>query len=137
MICTNCDGGARGNPGPSAIGVIIRDDDNILEKHAEKLKGKLTNNVAEYLALIKSLELVQKYTSDELTCFLDSELVVKQLLGEYNVRDKKIIPLFLIVQKLQVNFKKINYKHVPRSDKYQKLADYILNKELDKIEIKG
>jgi ribonuclease HI len=132
MICTNSDGGARGNPGPAAIGVVIRDTEKILEKYSEKLKGNLTNNVAEYRALIKALELAKKYTKDELTCFLDSELVVKQMLGEYSVNDKKLIPLFLTVQKLQENFNKINYKHVPRSDKFQKIADYILNQELDK-----
>ena len=132
MICTNSDGGSRGNPGPAAIGVVIRDTEKILEKYSEKLKGNLTNNVAEYRALIKALELAKKYTKDELTCFLDSELVVKQMLGEYSVNDKKLIPLFLTVQKLQENFNKINYKHVSRSDKFQKIADYILNQELDK-----
>jgi len=132
MFFVNSDGGAIGNPGPSAIGIVIREEENILEKYSEKLKGNITNNVAEYTALIKALELAKKYTKDELTCLLDSELVVKQMLGEYSVNDKKLIPLFLIVQKLQENFKKIYYKHVPRSDKFQKIADYILNKELDK-----
>jgi len=134
MIYLNSDGGARGNPGPAAIGIVIRDEENVLEKYSEKLKGKLTNNVAEYLALIKSLELVLKYTKEDIICVLDSELVVKQLLGEYRVKDKKLIPLFLEVQKLQENFKKITYKQVSRNDRFQKIADYLLNQELDKNE---
>ncbi len=129
MIYTNSDGGSRGNPGPGAIGVIVRNDGNILEKYSEKI-GNSTNNIAEYKALVKALELASKHT-DELTCFLDSELIVKQLLGEYKVRNEKLLPLFLEVQKLQENFKKINYVHVSRWNKFQKIADKLLNVELD------
>ena len=101
MIYTNSDGGARGNPGPGAIGVIVRDDEKILTKYSGEVGKFVTNNIAEYEALIKALELASNYTNDELTCFLDSELVVKQLLGEYRVKDPKLLPLFLKVQKLQ------------------------------------
>lgn len=128
MIYTNSDGGARGNPGPGAIGVVVRRDDNILEMHSEKL-GKVTNNIAEYKALIKAMELALKY-DDEITCFLDSELVVKQLLGEYKVKNEKLLGLFVEVQKLQNNFKKIKYLHVSRWDKFQQMADTLLNMEL-------
>jgi len=131
MIYTNSDGGARGNPGPGAIGVIVREDNNILLEYTEKIPGKVTNNYAEYMALIKALELVQKYTSKEVTCIMDSELVVRQLLGEYQVRDPKLEKLFLQVQELQKNFEKINYQHVRRKDKFQTHADYLLNKKLD------
>ena len=130
MIYTNSDGGSRGNPGPGAIGVVIRKEENILEMYGEKI-GNVTNNVAEYKALIKALELASKHT-DELTCFLDSELIVKQLLGEYKVRNEKLLPLFLEVQKLQENFKKIRYIHVSRWDKFQQMADNLLNMELDR-----
>ena len=130
MIYTNSDGGSRGNPGPGAIGVIVRNDGNILEKYSEKI-GNSTNNIAEYKALVKALELASKHT-DELTCFLDSELIVKQLLGEYKVRNEKLLPLFLEVQKLQENFKKIRYIHVSRWDKFQQMADSLLNMELDR-----
>lgn len=132
MIYTNSDGGARGNPGRGAIGVIIRNDDKILEEYGEMLKGVVTNNVAEYEGIIKALELVSKYTQKEITCILDSELVVKQLLGIYKVRNPKMKELFLRVQKLQLRFDKITYVHRPRNDKYQKMADWLLNKELDK-----
>lgn len=131
MIYTNSDGGARGNPGPAAVGVTIRDEEGLLLEYKEKLKGKRTNNYAEYWGLIRALQLAKKYTTDELTCILDSELVVKQLLGEYRVKSPKLKPLFLKVQKLQEDYKKIIYKHVPRKDKYQKMADWLVNKALD------
>jgi ribonuclease HI len=132
MIYTNSDGGARGNPGPGAIGVLVRDDDKILIKYSLKIGENVTNNIAEYEGLIKALELALNITDKEITCILDSELVVKQLLGEYAVRDRKLLPLFLRVQKLQDKFEKINYKHVSREDKYQVIADELLNEELDK-----
>lgn len=131
MIYTNSDGGARGNPGPGAIGVIVRDDNQIIRKHSEKI-GEVTNNIAEYKALIKALELAGKQTKGELTCFLDSELLVKQLLGEYKVRNPELMKLFLEVQRLQEDFEKITYKHVPRANKYQKIVDKLLNRELDR-----
>lgn len=131
MIFTNSDGGARGNPGPGAIGVIVREDEKILEEHGEKLDGTVTNNVAEYNGVIKALELAKKYTEDEITCILDSELVVRQLLGEYKVRHPKMLELFAQVKSLEKNFKKVTYKHVNRTDKFQKMADYLVNKALD------
>ena len=132
MIYTNSDGGARGNPGPGAIGVIVRKDGEILTKYSAKIGKFVTNNIAEYEALIKALELASSYTKDELTCYLDSELVVKQLLGEYRVRNPKLLELFLRVQKLQENFEKIIYKHVSRLDKFQQIVDELLNEELDR-----
>jgi len=132
MIYTNSDGGARGNPGPGAVGVIIRRDGDILTKYSQKIGEFITNNVAEYEALIKALELASRFTNDEITCCLDSQLVVKQLLGEYRVRHPQILELFLKVQKLQNNFKTIKYIYVSREDKFQKMADELLNEELDK-----
>jgi len=132
MIFTNSDGGARGNPGLGGIGVIVREDEKILTKYSAKIGKFVTNNIAEYEALIKALELASKFTNDELTCVLDSELVVNQLLGKYKVKHPNLIPLFLKVQKLQDNFKKIKYVHVSREDKFQVLADELLNDELDR-----
>mgnify|MGYP001613551793 FL=1 len=118
MIYTNSDGGSRGNPGPGAIGVLVRRDDSILETYGEKI-GKATNNVAEYKALIKALELAKKYTGDEVVCVLDSQLIVRQLFGEYRVHNSELMKLFLEVQKLQENFKKIKYIHVRRHNVFQ------------------
>lgn len=132
MIFTNSDGGARGNPGPGAIGIIVRDDEKILIRYSAKIGKFVTNNIAEYEALIKALELASKITTDELTCFIDSELVVNQLLGKYKVVNHKLLELFLRVQKAQENFKKIKYVHVSREDIFQQIADELLNDELDK-----
>lgn len=132
MIYTNSDGGARGNPGAGAIGVLVRTENTILIKHSSFIGRFVTNNVAEYHALIKALELAATQTNDEVTCFLDSELVVKQLLGEYRVTNKNLLELFLKVQELQENFKKIKYVHVRREDPYQQIVDELLNDELNK-----
>ena len=132
MIYTNSDGGARGNPGPGAIGIVIRDNEKILTKYSAKIGKFITNNVAEYTALIKAMEMVSKITNEEITCNLDSELVVKQLNKEYKVRDPKMIELFLVVQALTRRFERVNFKHVPRDDKFQMIADELVNEELDK-----
>ena len=125
------DGGARGNPGPAAIGVVIKDDkDKILKEHSEYL-GKLTNNQAEYLALLKGLQLAKELKPQEVICYLDSELIVKQMKQEYRVRDKDLQPLFIRVWNAAIGLKKVNYQHVPRS--LNKEADKLLNLELDKI----
>lgn len=134
MIYTNSDGGARGNPGPGAIGILVRDEGKILSKYSMKIGKSVTNNVAEYEALIKALEIASHHTDRELTCCLDSELVVKQLLGEYKVRDPRLMELFLKVQKLQERFRKVKYVHVSREDTFQKIVDEMLNAELDKRE---
>lgn len=131
MIYTNSDGGSRGNPGQGAIGVLIREDESIITMYSEKI-GNVTSNIAEYKALIKALELGSGYTKDEITCFLDSELIVKQLLGEYRVKNKALLQLFLKIQKLQENFKKIKYVHVKRSNNFQQIVDALLNIEFDK-----
>jgi ribonuclease HI len=131
MIYTNSDGGARGNPGPGAVAAIVRSEGEILTKSSKFIGQLVTNNVAEYEGLIHALELASTVTKGEITCFLDSELVVKQLLGEYKVRNQNILPLFLKVQKLQENFKKIKYAHISREDNFQKIVDELLNDELD------
>jgi len=131
MIYTNSDGGARGNPGKGAIGVLVRDEDKILRKYAIKIGDYVTNNIAEYEALIKALEIAGEFTKGELTCFLDSELVVNQLLGKYRVKNNKLLILFRKVQKLQENFKEITYVHVSRWNKYQIIVDKLLNHALD------
>ena len=130
MIYTNSDGGSRGNPGPAAIGALVRNNDSILATCGEKI-GKATNNVAEYKALIKAMELAKKYTDDEITCVLDSQLIVKQLLGEYQVKSPELMKLFLEIQKLQENFKKIKYVHVSRWNQFQQIVDNVLNMEMD------
>ena len=131
MIYINSDGGARGNPGKGAIGIILRDGEKIIKKYSRKI-GNVTNNVAEYTALIKALEFASEITKNEITCYLDSELVVNQLLGKYKVNNPNLRELFCHVQQLQENFSKIKYIYVSRWDKFQKITDRLLNKELDR-----
>ena len=133
MIYTNSDGGSRGNPGPGACAAIVRREGEILTKYSKFLGKFLTNNQAEYEGLIMALELASKITDGDIICVLDSELVVKQLMGEYKVKDKKLLPLFLKVQKLQENFKTIKYQHASRWDKFQRIADELLNDELNRM----
>ena len=130
MIFTNSDGGSRGNPGPGAIGVIVRNEGTIISKYSGFIGRNVTNNMAEYEALIMALRMAQKH-GKKVTCILDSELVVKQLLGQYRVRDPKLLPLFLKVQKLQEDFEEIIYKHASRLDEFQVMADELVNEELD------
>ena len=130
MIITNSDGGSRGNPGPGAIGVIIRNERTILSRYSGFIGRNVTNNMAEYEALIMALRMAIKH-GKKVTCILDSELVVKQLLGEYKVRDKKLLSLFLKVQKLQEEFDEIIYKHASRWDEFQLITDELVNEELD------
>src|SRR3989344_1979071 len=130
MIYTNSDGGARGNPGPGAVAVLVRDEGTILTKYSAFIGREVTNNIAEYQALIAALELASKF-GKEITCVLDSELVVNQLLGKYRVRDHKLMPLFLRVQELQDRFNNIKYVYVSREDRFQQIVDEMLNQELD------
>ena len=130
MIFTNSDGGSRGNPGPGAIGVIVRDEGKILSRYSGFIGRNVTNNMAEYEALIMALRMAQKH-SKKVTCILDSELIVNQLLGRYRVKDRKLLALFLKVQKLQEDFDEIIYKHVSREDNFQLVADELVNEELE------
>lgn len=132
-LITNSDGGARGNPGPGAIGIVVREGNKILTMSSQRIGKFVTNNIAEYEALIKALEIARPLTK-EVHCCLDSELVVKQLLGEYRVKNRRLLELFLKVQKLQEHFDKVAYEHVKRDDKFQILADGLVNQELDNSE---
>ncbi|MAG11007.1 ribonuclease H [Candidatus Pacearchaeota archaeon] len=131
MIYTSSDGGCRGNPGPGAIGVLVRKDKTILTKYSAFIGRQITNNIAEYEALIKALEMASKF-GKKITCCLDSELVVNQLFGKYKVKNPRLLPLFLKVQKLQENFDLIRYRYVRRENYYQRIADELLNRELTK-----
>lgn len=122
------DGGARGNPGPAGIGGVLYEDEKIIDSLSEYI-GETTNNVAEYKALIVGLELAIKNKIDTLECFLDSELVVKQLNREYKVKNKDLAKLFLLAWNLSLKFKKINFSHVRRE--MNKEADALVNKALD------
>lgn len=123
------DGGSRGNPGNSAIGFVVLLNDTEIFRY-NKCIGIATNNIAEYTALIYALTYLTKTAiKADITCFLDSELVVKQLLGIYKVKDPKILKLFTIVKTLQAELKSITFVHVPRAQ--NKIADKLVNLALD------
>jgi ribonuclease HI len=93
--------------------------------------GIATNNQAEYNALLKALKIAKKYEADEVLCYLDSELVVKQLKGLYKIKNKKLQKFLSEIKKLEKGFKKISYEHVGRENKIISEADKLVNKKLD------
>lgn len=123
------DGGARGNPGPAAIGVVLSGADGKELATIARAIGISTNNVAEYSALLAGLELAQVNKVRNLICYLDSELVVKQLNREYKVKDVELAKLFIRVWNVSQKFKEIAFKHVPREK--NKRADGLVNQALD------
>lgn len=117
------DGAARGNPGPAGIGVVILDENNKRVKDYYKYVGETTNNVAEYNALIYGLQEAHMLGSKDVVLHMDSELVAKQLKGEFRVKNSNIKPLFEQAIHLINGFQKIEIK----------LIDRTLNKEADKL----
>lgn len=129
-ITTFTDGGARGNPGPAAIGVVIKDENNLtLDAYGEYL-GKQTNNFAEYSALISALKRAKELGATEVECVLDSELVTKQMQGFYKVREPSLQKLFILAYNAAAQFKKVKYRHTLREN--NKEADKLVNEILDK-----
>lgn len=128
-LITYTDGGARGNPGPAALGVVVKDDTGkILAAYGEYL-GHQTNNYAEYMALLSALKKAATLGATEVDCILDSELVVKQMRGEYKVKEPTLQKLFVQVFNTAEQFKKVTYRHTLRAN--NKEADAEVNKTLD------
>ena len=131
------DGGSRGNPGPSAFGVLIFDDQkNILKKYSQYI-GEATNNEAEYQALIFALKKTKALFGKEqikktpVEIMSDSELLVKQMKGEYKILNPRIQPLFLKAWNLRIDFGKLKFFLIPREKNRE--ADRLVNETLSKI----
>ncbi|MFA5211546.1 MAG: ribonuclease HI family protein [Patescibacteria group bacterium] len=123
------DGGARGNPGPAATGIVIKNETGkTLANYGEYL-GKQTNNFAEYSALISSLKKALELKADELEIFVDSKLVCEQLNRRWKVKEPTLQKLFIEAYNLMQKFKKVNIKHTYREG--NKEADAEVNKILD------
>jgi ribonuclease HI len=122
------DGAARGNPGPAAIAYVIAEPNHPPVEYAETI-GTATNNVAEYSALIAALERAAEMGLNELTIFSDSELMVKQMAGEYRVKHPDLLPLFEAASALRRRFAKVSLSHVRREQ--NKRADELGNIALD------
>jgi len=129
-IIIHSDGGARGNPGPAGIGAVLNSEAGLVLAEISKYLGETTNNQAEYQALIAGLEKAKELKAEELDCYLDSELVVKQLNREYKVKNAELAPLFLKVYNLSLSFKKIKFIHVRRE--FNKEADKLANEAMDR-----
>ncbi|MDT8337352.1 MAG: ribonuclease HI family protein [Candidatus Izemoplasmatales bacterium] len=127
-LIINTDGGARGNPGPAGIGVVFSDENGEIVAKFKEYIGEATNNVAEYRALILALDKAKNFECQEIECRLDSELIVKQLKGEYKVKDEKMKDLYAKVQEL-IFFKTVNFIHVRREK--NKEADTLVNEAID------
>lgn len=133
-IIIHTDGGARGNPGPAAIGIVIQGE--IGKKEYGEYIGETTNNEAEYKAVIfafkklKQLVGSEKCKDTEVEFLLDSELVVKQLNKEYKLKDKNIQNFFIEIWNLTFDFGGVSFRYIPREENSE--ADRIVNQVLDK-----
>ncbi len=125
------DGGARGNPGPAAIAFIALNGDGQTVRADSCFIGIHTNNQAEYEALLLALKFALDQKAQEVICHLDSELVVKQLNGEYSVKNYELQQLWQKIQALKRNFRKISFVNVPRTNLQTQRADALVNKTLD------
>ena len=126
-----CDGGARGNPGPAAIGYLLLDPEgHTVESRADSL-GTATNNVAEYRALIAGLEAAARHHASPLTVCMDSELVVRQMTGEYRVKHAGLKPLNAAAREAAARVPRVEFRSVPREE--NALADRLVNEMLDRI----
>lgn len=130
LICYT-DGGARGNPGPSGIGVVLMNEAaDVKEAEISEYLGHGTNNQAEYTALLRCLEKARELQADTVHVRLDSELVVKQMSGEYKVKNAELQKLFLKIWNLRQEFKKVTFEHVRRE--FNKEADRLANEAMDR-----
>jgi len=139
-IIVYTDGGSRGNPGSAALGVVIEGVGKQIKEYAEFL-GEMTNNEAEYHAIIFALKKLrqligrEKLTKTEVEIRSDSELVARQLRGEYKVEEKNLQPLFMKVWNLKFDFPKLIFKEVSREENQRadKLVNAVLDKESNKL----
>jgi ribonuclease HI len=123
------DGASRGNPGPAAAGVVIEDISGKLLARGKKYLGYMSNNQAEYRALILGLRAIARYRPAAVQVYMDSELLVQQMNGRYRVRHADLKPLYDEVRALCGTLPRVRFIHVPRSQ--NRLADALANEALD------
>jgi len=125
----NIDGGSRGNPGPASYGVVIRDPRGEVVAKLKKYIGRMTNNVAEYYGLIAALDYAQSHGIRALRVESDSELLVRQMRGQYKVKSAELRPLFERARKMSHTFPSFKIEHVYREQNAE--ADALANEALD------
>src|SRR5216110_593081 len=128
----NIDGASRGNPGPAAYGVVIRDARGEIVAKLKKYIGRFTNNVAEYYGLIAAMDYAQSHGVRAIRVESDSELLVKQMRGQYKVKSEDLRPLFERAQKMSKAFDSFRIEHVYREQNRE--ADVLANEALDETE---
>jgi len=128
-LVIHIDGGARGNPGPAAAGVVIRTEDGTIVHEAGIFLGDTTNNVAEYRSLLAALETASALNAAEVEIRSDSELLVRQMTGVYRVRKSHLQELFALAQGLAGRFRKFSIQHVSRDQ--NKDADRLVNQAIN------
>jgi ribonuclease HI len=128
-LTVNVDGGARGNPGPAAIGVVVRNDDGAIVEAVGETIGRTTNNVAEYRALLRGIELASAHGADEVELIGDSELIVRQIEGRYKVKHADMKELHAKAKKRLAGFDSWSIRHVKRAQNAD--ADKLVNEALD------
>jgi len=128
------DGGSKGNPGPAGIGILIFDKDGKLIKKVSEFIGKTTNNVAEYTALLRALEISKEFDADEIVIKCDSKLMVNQLKKRWKVKSPNLKVLHQKVRLLLSAYRKVNLLNVPRSviRAADRLVNRAINTSLDK-----
>jgi ribonuclease HI len=124
-LIINTDGASRGNPGPAAIGIVIRDERNKTIGQVSKRIGFTTNNVAEYTAVITALKEASILNADEVTLFVDSELLCRQLTGLYQVKSPALKPYYIEIMGIIKQFKSFKVNHINRE--YNIEADRLAN----------
>jgi len=126
------DGGSRGNPGPAASAFVLLNPAGNLQEKCGKYLGKTTNNQAEYSGLLEGLRAAIRQQVTELDCFLDSELVVKQMVGEYRIKDPALRQIATFeIGPLRQKFTSLTFNHIPREK--NKEADLLVNETLDRV----
>jgi ribonuclease HI len=131
----NIDGGSRGNPGPASYGVVVRDPNGEIVARLKKYIGKSTNNVAEYFGLIAALDYAEAQGIRALRIQSDSELLVKQMRGQYKVKSEDLRPLFERAKKMSQGLEAFRIEHVYREQNRE--ADALANQALDETSRTG
>ena len=124
------DGGSRGNPGPAAFAVVVTNGDKVVKEYARYI-GRTTNNVAEYQGAIAALKEAMDMGADEVEVVSDSELMVRQVNGQYACRAANLQPYLEEVRKLSGRFRKVTFSSVRRGHPMVSRADALLNQEQD------